>query len=83
MRRNLDEIFSNLLDVYSKTGKIGYTKPVNLAHARKIAYCAALNILKKENEKEIQKQLSTTSSQPCQPTGGVTGSQTCCQLKLF
>ena len=75
--RNLDEIFSNLLNVYHKTGRIGYTRPVNLAHARKIAYCAALNILKKE------KQLSTTSSQPCQPTGGVTGSQTCCQLKLF
>jgi len=77
--RNLDEIFSNLLNVYHKTGRIGYARPVNLAHARKIAYCAALNILKKENEKEI----NTTSSQPCQPTGGVTGSQTCCQLKLF
>ena len=75
--RTLDEIFSNLLNVYNKTGKIGYTKPVNLAHARKIAYMAALNIIKKENK------INNTASPSCQPTEGLTGCQTCVQLKLF
>jgi len=75
MGRTLDEIFLNLFNNYQKTGRIGRVRPYNTEHARRIAYCAAKNIYKKE--------ISTTSSQPCQPTGGVTGSQTCCQLKLF
>lgn len=75
--RTLDEIFSNLINVYHKTGRIGYARPVNLAHARKIAYCAALNILKKENK------INNTVSPSSQPTEGLTGCQTCVQLKLF
>lgn len=75
MHRNLDEIFSNLFNNYLKTGYIGKVKPYNIAHAKRVAYMAANNIYKKE--------INTTSLPPCQPTGGVTGCQTCCQLKLF
>lgn len=83
---NSDEKFSNLfekiLNSYKRTGKIGYVKPVNLAHARNIAYMAVKNIIAKENLQQIEKQINTISPSR-EPSEGFTGCQTCVQLKLF
>lgn len=71
---NPNEKFSNLfekiLNSYKRTGKIGYVKPYNLEHAKKVAYMAV-------------KRIITTSSSLRQPTEGLTSQQTCYQLKLF
>ena len=46
---NSDEKFSNLfekfLNSYKRTGKIGYVKPYNLEHAKKVAYMAVKRII--------------------------------------
>lgn len=75
-------LFENLLNHYKKTGKIGYVQPVNLAHARQIAYMAAKNIIHKQELKKIEKQINTISPSR-ETTEGFTGCQNCVQLNLF
>lgn len=76
---NFSNLFEKLLNHYKKTGKIGYVQPVNLAHARQIAYMAAKNIIHK---KEIEKQINTISPSR-EPSERFTGCQNCVQLRLF
>ena len=79
LNENFSNIFEKLLNHYKKTGKIGYVQPVNLAHAKKIAYMAAKNIIYKQ---EIEKQINTISPSR-ETTEGFTGCQNCVQLKLL
>lgn len=43
------ELYNNILNTYKKTGKIGRIKPYNLEHAKRVAYMATQNIIKKSN----------------------------------
>jgi len=68
------ELYNNILNTYKKTGKIGKVKPYNLEHAKRVAYMATQNIIKKSNT------ITLTSRQGTEP---LTVSQSYCQLNLF
>lgn len=79
MAENFNEIYQNLIQAYARTGKIGRTRPRNAEHARKIAWATANRIINNNKNKKS----NTTVSQSRQGTEPMTGSQNCCQLKLF
>lgn len=82
LNEKFSNLFEKLLNHYKKTGKIGYVQPVNLAHAKQIAYMAAKNIIHKQELKEIEKQINTISPSS-EPSERFTGCQNCVQLRLF
>lgn len=69
------ELFNNILNHYQKTGKIGKTRPYNMAHARKIAFAITQKLLNKKLN-----TITLTSRQGAEP---LTVSQSYCQLNLF
>lgn len=81
MTDEFTEIYTNLMNAYKKTGRIGRTKPYNADHANKIAWIVANKIINKN--KENKNKSNTTSRHLCQGVEPLTDSPTCCQLKLF
>lgn len=77
MAESFNEIYQNLIQAFARTGKIGRTRPRDAEHARRIAWATTNRIINKN------KKLNTTVSQSRQGTEPLTGSQNCCQLKLF
>ena len=68
------ELYNNILNTYKRTGKIGKVKPYNLEHAKRVAYMATQNIIKKSNT------ISWATRQGAEP---LTVIPTYCQLNLF
>lgn len=69
------ELFNNILNHYQKTGKIGNTKPHDIAHARRIAFMVTQKLLNKKSN-----TISWSTRQGAEP---LTVIPTYCQLNLF
>lgn len=81
MDTDFTKIYSNLLNSYKRTGKIGNVKPYNADHAQRIAWTVAQKLI---NKNKINKNKSNTISSPSrQGAEPLTGCQTYCQLNLF
>ena len=74
--RTQQEIYNDLLKTYQKTHKIGHTKPYNMEHAKKIAWCASISIYNKQQKQSTTALFAPKGQSPLSPVG-------CCQLTLF
>jgi len=71
-----EQIYTELLNTYQRTHKIGPAKPYNMEHAKKIAWAAASNIYNKQFKTNTTTLSAPKGRSPWSPVG-------CRQLELF